>query len=237
MLWILFAGRSRLQVTLKGFYVDLKIVWRIVKIGFPALVSMMQQNLAQLALVRLMAPFGTVALAAHGIVQRVEMMIFMPAMAVGMGSGVLVGQNLGAKQPERAQTTAWRTLVLLEGLVVVCSLALLLWPGTVIRIFSSELEMVSTAGTYLRIAVAGFVATGFLAVFNQSLNGAGDTTPTMIISVAAIWLISMPLAFFLPQLTNLGSYGVRWGIACGMIFNGLVHTIYFMFGRWKRKKV
>jgi len=237
MLWALFTGRSRLRVTLKGFHIDLSAIWRIVKIGFPALVSSMQQNLYQLVLVRFMAPFGTVAVAAHGMLQRVEGLIIMPSMAVGMGSGVLVGQNLGARQSERAGKTVWLAFMMLESVIILCSVAVFLWPEAVVRIFSTEPDMVETAGSYLKIAAAGFVAIGFWTVFMHSLNGAGDTTPTMIISVVSIWLVGLPLAFFLPRIWGVGVYGVRWGIASGLICNGLIQTVYFITGRWKKKKI
>jgi putative MATE family efflux protein len=237
MLWILFTGRSRLRLTLRNFRLDLNIIWRIVRIGFPALVSMMQQNLLQLIMVRLVAPFGTTCVAAHGIVQRVQMIIIMPAMALGMGSGVLVGQNLGAGQPRRAERSAWLTVGVVEAIVVTCSLAILLWPGAIVRIFNSEPGLVATASSFLRIAVAGYVVVGFMAVFMMSLNGAGDTMPTMIFSVAMVWLVALPLAYYLPKITDLGVYGVRWGMASGMVFAGIIYPIYFMLGRWKRKKV
>jgi len=237
MLWVLFTGRSRLRLTLSNFRLDLNIIWRIFRIGFPALVSMMQQNLAQLVFVRIIAPFGTIAVAAHGIVQRVEMMIMMPAFALGMGAGVLVGQNLGAGQPRRAGRSAWLALALVEAIVVTCSLAILLWPEAVVRIFNSEPDVVATTSSFLRIAVAGYVVVGFMAVFMMSLNGAGDTIPTMIFSVVMTWLIALPLAYYLPQITDLGIYGVRWGIASAMVSGAIMYTIYFVLGRWKRKKV
>jgi putative MATE family efflux protein len=237
LLWMLFTGHSRLRLTLRSFHLDLNIIWRIVRIGFPSLVAMMQQNLSQLILVRLMAPFGTVGIAAHGIVQRVEMMIMMPTMALGMGAGVLVGQNLGAGQPKRAERSAWLAVAVVEATVVTCSLAILLWPGAVVRIFNDEPVLVATASSFLRIAVAGYVTVGFMGVFMQSLNGAGDTVPSMIFSVVMIWLVALPLAYYLPQVAGLGVYGVRWGMASGMICAGLASTIYFMSGRWKRRRV
>ena len=237
LLWVLFSGRSRLRLTMRGFHLDLNIIWRIVKIGFPSLVAMMQQNLSQLILLRLMAPFGTGSIAAHGIVQRVEMMVMMPAMSLGMGAGVLVGQNLGAKQPKRAEKSAWLAVGVVEAIVVTCSLAILLWPDAVVRIFNSEPGLVATASSFLRIAVAGYLTLGLMAVFGQSLMGAGDTVPAMIFSVAAIWLVALPLAYFLPQVTDLGVQGVRWGMASGMISTGIISAIYFMSGRWKRKTV
>ena len=237
LLWILFTGRSRLRLTLRDFSLDLNIIWRIIRIGFPALISGTQQSLAYLVLLRLMAPFGTISVAAHGIVQRVEMIAIMPAMAFGMGSGVLVGQNLGARQPRRAEKSAWLAVALVEAIVVTCSLAIFLWPGAVVRIFNAEPSLVAIASSFLRIAVAGYVVVGFMMVFMQSLNGAGDTMPTMVFGVAITWLVILPLAYYLPQFTGLGVLGVRWGMASGMLFAGLVYTIYFMLGRWKRKRV
>lgn len=237
LLWLLFTGRSRLRLTMSGFRLDLPMIWRIIKIGFPALVAMMQQNLSQLILVRLMAPFGTIAVAAHGVVQRVQMIVLMPAIALGMGAGVLVGQNLGAKQPKRAEKSAWMALAVVEAFTATCSLVILLWPGAVARIFSAEPGLVAEAVPFLRIAVAGYVAVGFMAVFGMSLNGAGDTVPTMLFNVAMIWLVALPLAYYLPRITDLGVYGVRWGMAAGMIFAGIATTAYFVSGRWKRKRV
>ncbi len=235
LLWMLFRGRSRLQLTMRNFQLDLNIIWRIVKIGFPSMVGMMQLNLSQLILLRFMASFGTAGIAAHGIVQRVEMVVMMPSMSLGIGAGVLVGQNLGANQPKRAERSAWTAVAVVEAIVVACSLAIFLWPEGVVRIFNSEPGLVATASSFLRIAVAGYVTVGFMAVFRQSLMGAGDTVPAMIISVAMIWLVTLPLAYFLPQVTDLGVLGVRWAMASGLIFSGVVSTIYFMTGRWKRK--
>ncbi len=237
LLWILFTGHSRLRLTLRNFRLDPGIIWRIVRIGFPALVSMMQRNLSHLILVRLMAPFGTISVAAHGIVQRVEMITLMPAMALGMGGGVLVGQNLGSGQPRRAEKSAWLAAAVVEAVIVTCSLAILLWPGAIVRIFNSEPGLVATTSSFLRIAVAGYMVAGFMAVFMQSLNGAGDTVPPMIISVIMIWGITMPLAYFLPQITDLGVLGVRWGMAAGMIVGAVAFVSYFRLGRWKRKRV
>ncbi len=237
MLAVLFAGRSRLQVTMRNFSLDLNIIWRITRIGFPSLISMAQRNLAQLIFVRLMAPFGTVAVAAHGLLQRVEGLFIMPSLAVGIGSGVLVGQNLGAGQPERAGKSAWRAFLLMESVMAVFAVALLMRPDPVVKLFSTEPELVATANSFIRIAAVGYLFVGFFTVFTQSINGAGDTTATMIISVTSIWAIALPLAIILPRATALGVYGVRWGMTIDFMFNGLVHMIYFICGRWKRKQV
>jgi len=236
-LWVLFSGRTRLRLTMRNFRIDPNIIWRIVRIGLPALISGIQRTFSQFFVMLLIAPFGTIPVAAHTINQRIEMILIMPAMAFGMASGVLVGQNLGAGQPERAERSAWLAVGLVEGLMVICSLVILLGAEHIVRIFNTDPGLVATASIFLRIAVAGYIVLGLMAVFMQALSGAGDTMPTMIFGAATVWLVTLPLAYFLPRVTDLGIYGVRWGMASGMIFAALIYTIYFRTGRWKHKRV
>ena len=183
-----------------------------------------------------MAPL-TVAVAAHGIVQRVEMILFMPGMAFGMASGVLVGQNLGAGQPARAERSAWLAVGLVEGIVVISSVVILVWAESIVRIFNTEPALVLVAARFLRIAVAGYVMMGFMAVLMSALSGAGDTVPPMIISVVTMGVFTLPLAYFLMNYTALGVEGVRWAMVAGMVMAAFAFIIYFRTGRWKRKRV
>ena len=122
-LWILFRGeKSRLKLTLKGFRLDLVSIWQMVKIGLPALVMGVQANLGQTVLMKIIVPFGTLAVAGHTLNQRVEMFVLMPGVGLGTGAGVLVGQNLGAKQPNRAERTGWIATAIMEGFMALCSL-------------------------------------------------------------------------------------------------------------------
>jgi len=226
-----------MRLSLKNFRLDLDIIWRIIKIGFPALVSGIQRTLSQFFIMLFMAPFGTIAVAAHSVNQRIEMILIMPGFAFGMGSGVLVGQNLGAGQPDRAERSAWLAVGLVESAMVVAAIVILVWAEGIISIFSAEPELVALGATFLRIAVAGYIVLGFMAVMMQALNGAGDTVPTMIVSMVMMWAVTIPLAYFLPKYTNLSVYGVRWGMAAGMIVGAIAYTVYFRAGRWKRKKV
>ena len=104
---VLFGGRSRLKLTFRKFRIDTNIIWRVIRVGLPSGISDIQRSLSQFFIQIFIASFGTAALAAHAIAQRLEMVFMVPAMAFGMGAGVLVGQNLGAKKPERAEKSAW----------------------------------------------------------------------------------------------------------------------------------
>lgn len=236
-LWFLMTGRSRLTLDFKDFRIDLPVIWRIIRIGFPALVSGIQRTMSQFLIMYLVSPFGTLAVAAHTVNQRIEMFFMMPSMSFGQSAGVLAGQNLGAGKPERAEKGAWIAVAIIEGFMAIGAVVLLLWAEPIVRIFNNEPELVAIAATFLRIAVVGYVTIGFMGVLTQALSGAGDTMPTMIVSLVTMWCLTLPLAYFLPQWTDLGVYGVRWAMVTGMVFPGIVLGIYFRLGRWKRKQV
>ena len=237
LLWFFFNGRTRLRLTLSNFGVDLSIIWRIVKIGIPAGVMSMQRSFGNLMLTWFMVPFGTFAVAAHSLYQKIRQVVFMPSWVLGMGSGVLVGQNLGARQPGRAERTGWAATGLAEGVMFICSVAILLWAESIICLFNPEPGLVEIASVFLRIATAGFLVVGFVGVLQRSIAGAGDTLPPMLISLVMIWAVQLPLAYFLPRVTNLGMYGVGWAIVTGVVMGAVALIIYFRLGRWKHKKV
>jgi putative MATE family efflux protein len=236
-LWALLSGRSRLRLTLSGFRLDPAMMWRIIRIGVPALVMTTQRSIGAIVLTWLMAPFGTVALAAHSLVQRVDTVLFLPSWALSAGAGVLVGQNLGARRPDRAERGAWLATALVTGWMAVGSLALLLAAEGITGIFNTEPELVASAAVFLRIAAAGYVVMALVITLGQALSGAGDTVPAMIISVLMVWAVQVPLAFLLPEIGGLGVLGVRWAIVGGTVAGGAAYLVYFRSGRWKLRSV
>jgi len=235
--WILFSGRSRLKLTLRHFRLDLGMIWRIVKIGVPASIMGMERSFGDLVLMWFMAPFGTLAIAGHALIQRMEAVLRMPCMGMGNASGVLVGQNLGAGQPERAEKSGWMAVGLGQGWALLISVAIWLWAENIVRIFNSEPAVIETAGTFLRIAATGYLFMGLYFIMQNSITGSGDTMPPMLVTMLNFWLLQVPLAFFLPEYTNLGVVGVRWAIVTGWIAGAIAYATYFRLGRWKRKKV
>lgn len=236
-MWFLYSGRTRLHLDFKGFRVDFNTIWRLLKVGIPASVSAMQRTLGNLVLIAIIGPFGTLAVAAHSINQRVEMFLQMPSMGIGQAAGVLAGQNLGALQPARAEKTGWIAAGFLTLTFTVISLAVLIWAEPIVRIFDSDPALVAVAALFLRIACANWVVMGLTNVFQSCVNGAGDTMVPMIIMLVNMWLMQIPLAYFLPKITGLGIYGVRWGIVAGTVAAAIIYTVYFRLGRWKHKNV
>ncbi len=236
-LWILQSGRSRLHLSFKGFRFDLGMIWRQVRIGIPASIMGVERTLGQLVLLSFMAPFGTLAVAAHTLGQRIEMILFMPGWGMGMGAGVLAGQNLGAGKPGRAERSGWLAAGVAEGIMITAALAIFLWAEEVSGVFSPDPDLVRTSSLFLRIAAAGYVMMGFTTVLQQCISGAGDTLPPMIFTLLTMWGVQLPVAFFLPRMTDLGVLGVRWAIVVGTAAGMVAYITYFRIGRWKRKKV
>jgi putative MATE family efflux protein len=236
-LWIFFTGKTRLRLTLKDLRPDPKFMWRILKIGIPASAMGVGKSFGDLIMTGFMIPFGTMSLAGHNLIARLESFVNMSAMGLSNGSSVLVGQNLGVGQPQRASRTGWLALGLVEGFMIICAMVLLLWSSNIIGIFNVESELLNLGVVFLRIAVAGYLGMAVVNVLQACISGAGDTLPPMIISMAMLWAVQLPLAFLLSRFTGLGALGVRWAIMIGFAVGAVAYLVYFRIGRWKSKKV
>jgi Na+-driven multidrug efflux pump len=184
-----------------------------------------------------MIPFGTLPLAAHNLISRIESFMNTPGISVGLSAGVLVGQNLGAGQPRQAAKSGWLATGLVAGFMIICSVVLLVWSENIIGLFNDEPDLVKFGAIFLRIAVAGYLGMSIVYVLQNSISGSGDTMPPMLITLAMLWVVQLPLAFLLSRYTDLGVYGVRWAIVIGLVIGAIACIVYFWGGRWKRKKV
>ncbi len=236
-LWFLFTGRTRLLLNLRSFRFDGGIMWRIVRIGIPSAVTGMGRTFGTLVLISFLSPFGTLAVAAHTLNQRIEMFINMPQMALGQAAGVLAGQNLGAEQPERAEKTGWVAAGILSVIMLFMSVIIFFSAEYIVRIFNTDPDLVVVASSFLRIACAGWLVLGLTSVFQPCLNGVGDTVIPLLIMILDMWFLEVVLAYFLPRYTTLGVYGVRWAMVSGVATAAITYGIYFKIGRWKRTKV
>jgi putative MATE family efflux protein len=237
VLWLLLSGRTRMKLALHDFHINIRTISRILRIGIPALIMQFQRSFGTLALTWFIIPFGTVALAAHSIIAKIDMALFMPSIGLGSGAGVLVGQNLGARQPERAEKGAWFAVGFVELYCIISSLVIFIWPEVVMAVFTHDKELIETGAIFLRIAVVSYIFLGPASVLQSCIAGAGDTFPNMVISIGIIWAVQIPLAYLLPHFGDLGVLGVRWAIAISTFVGAIGYTVYFYFGRWKHKRI
>ncbi|OGO05125.1 MAG: hypothetical protein A2Y60_04660 [Chloroflexi bacterium RBG_13_54_9] len=235
--YALFTGTSRLHLTFRGYRLDFRLLWQLIKIGAPASVTSMERSIAQIILIGLIAPFGDYALAAYSLTRRIEMFSHLGSQGLGQASGILVGQNLGAGKPQRAkQTVLWAV-----GYVVLTNAIfagiIFFFQTAIISIFNRDPALLPAAQAWLGIMVIGFLFHGMGQVFSQSFNTAGDTIVPMVVALATIWGIQQPLAFFLPKVGDLGQVGIAWAIVIALAARPFFYVPYFFWGRWLRVRV
>ena len=237
ILGILFSGYSRLRIRISDIRFAPRTMWRLLKVDIPAVGMNLQASFGNILLMKIIMPFGTMAVAAHSLASRVEMFLSVPGVGLGAGAGVLVGHNLGAAQPKRAVKTAWLAVGFVQAFMMACSVVILLWAEKVVGVFTTDQSVVQLGSTLLRISTAGYLVTALTYVLQNCVAGAGDTVPNMVISIGSMWAILLPMAFLLPRFTNLGIYGVRWAMAANLIVAAMASLAYFATGRWKTKRI
>jgi putative MATE family efflux protein len=236
-LFVLFTGRTQLKLHLKGMSIDFALMWRILKIGIPGVVMMAQKNLSNLIVMKLIVHYGTLAVAAHTVLQRVEMVFFIAGVGMGSAAGVLAGQNLGAGKPERAGKSGIYAIGIAESFVIIACTLAFIFPGAVISIFTMDTELIKVTTLFLRIGIVGYLMCGLEPVFLNFFTGVGDTTIPMTFEVTTTWLVLLPMALIFPRLWGLEVLGVRWAMALSFVMLTCGYVILFMTGRWKRKEV
>jgi putative MATE family efflux protein len=235
-LYILFTGRTRITVTLKNFRFDSKIIWRTVRIGIPASFSFMQRSIAELVLIWFITPFGTLAVAAQSVSQRVDQFLQNLSGGLGSAAGILAGQSLGAGRPDRAARTGWLAVVIATAISFICALVIWLWIVPILHIFTHDPDIVNTAATFLRIMIVSYLVWGLVVSLSLVLNGVGDTLVQMLTNLVTMVFVQLTLAYILPRYTSLGVYGIRWAVVVGIVLRAGIYTVYFKTGRWKHKK-
>jgi len=240
MIWglsVLVSGRGPVWVDLRNLRVDWKMMGRILRVTLPAIIQRGTPNLAMSILMRLVSAYGAPAVAAWTVTQRIFSLATIPCMGLYRSTGAMVGQNLGARQPDRAER-AVRLIAraaLLLGVVILALLAAA--APQVMAWFSDDPETIQAGTVVLRAFGLQMLAlnTGF--VFDGGLGGAGDTMSPMVLNLISIWLVQVPLAFLLPGWLGLDAYGVWIALTTGRLVQWLLMWLRFNQGKWKLQQI
>ena len=233
----LFRGVPRLKVAWRDLRPHLQTTWDLFRIGIFSAGQMLARSLMVFALFRIVATCGTAALAGYGIGMRFHQMILLPCFVLGNAAAALVGQNLGAGRPDRAVRAGWLATGIGMGINLAAAGVLMLFAGPMTAFFSSDSAVVAVGADYLRLVSPFYVFAAMGIILGRSINGAGDTVPTMIITIATLWGLQVPLAHYFSHIFEPSTTGVWWSIAISNTLNGLMTAAWFMMGRWKRLKI
>ena len=188
-------------------------------------------------MVRIIAVSGPDAIAGYTIAIRIIIFLILPAWGLSNAAATLVGQNLGAKQPDRAEKSVWITGYVNMVFMGTMGTILAIFPEFFIRLFIQDLVVVENGTLALRIISFGFLFYAFGMVLVQGFNGSGDTTTPTKINLLSFWIIEIPLAYFLAIVLNMGLTGASIAIVCAESVLAMVALYLFRKGKWKLRKV
>ena len=230
-------GKSLITLGIK----NVKVVWSTIRKLLYVTGGSAGQHLitsaSWLFMITIVAAFGSKVLAAYTISFRVIVFTILPSWGIAMAAATLVGQNLGAGQPGRAEKTVWKASFYNMVLLAIISVIFIIFAHPVIRIFSEDPVVIRHGVLALRIVFAGYIFYAYEMVIGQSFNGAGDTYTPTLLNFIAFWLIQIPLAYVLAHYTNLESTGVFLAIAISSSILALMAIYVFRLGRWKKVKI
>jgi putative MATE family efflux protein len=236
-MWVLFSGHSRVKILPHQFRVHWDVMSRLIRV---ALNGMFQYGIGQLSwlfLVRLVSTFGSVAVAGYTVAIRIFFFAILPPWGLSGAAATLVGQNLGAQKPERAEQSVWLTGFYNMVFLAAVGLVFIFFPEPIIRVFTSDPAVISFGVDCLRIICYGNLAYAYGMVMVQSFNGAGDTFTPTVVNLFGYWLFQIPVAYLLASRTSLGPQGVFYAIPIAETAIAIVGVALFRQGRWKKKRI
>jgi putative MATE family efflux protein len=234
---LLVRGRTRLRLHLRHLQPDLPLMKRILAIALPSTVQMTLRSSSRLAILALVGFYGTFATAGYGVANRLLLMALIPCFGLGNAASTLVGQNLGAGQPERSARSAWWVSAYAAGYMAIMAVLLSLFAPSLIALFDPTPQVVAHGAECLRLVAWSEVATAIGVVLASSFGGAGNTVPAMAVNLISLWGLEVALALGLSRGLGWGVTGVWWGRALANLANGLLFWLWFRQGRWKQKDV
>jgi len=242
---ILLSGRARIAIpsissrrgSLRDLRPDLPLMWHIIKIALPSTIQMTLRSTSRLAILAIVGLYGTFATAGFGVANRILLIALIPGFGLGNAAATLVGQNLGAAQPHRAERSAWWVAAYNVSLLAAFAAVFLAFTRPLIAVFDPTPEVVDLGSQCLRIVAPSLIFSAVGVVLARGFDGAGNTVPAMFVNLLTLWGMEVPLSYGLSQWTGLGITGVWVGRALANTANGLLFALWFRLGRWKRKKV
>lgn len=235
--WRLYEGRGELALRLKHFSWDAPLMRQLVGIAAPAGFQYLVPTASWLGLMRIVAVFGGAAIAGYTIAIRIIVFVLLPAWGLSNAAATLVGQNLGAKQPERAEKSVIACGFYNMAFLVTVSVGLILFAEPLVRLFTQEDAVVRVAVECLRILSYGYGFYAWGMVLIQAFNGAGNTRIPTLVNFACYWLFQLPLAYAWATWWKGGVAGVFWAVPMAEFLLAGIAYVLFRRGGWKKTVV
>lgn len=235
-LWYLFDGRGRLQFQFRNLAIAPPLVKRMLIISAGGVGQFLIATSSWIIIMRIIALYGSTAVAAYTIALRMFEFVWLPSWGLGNAAATLVGQNLGAQKPRRAEQSTWRAARYNTIFMTVVGILLIAFAPTIVGLFSSDDEVLRYGISCLRILGVGVPMYAIGMIITQALNGAGDTTTPTVINFVCFWMLQIPLAYWLASNISMGPNGVFLAIVLSESLVTVLSVVIFRLGRWKHQQ-
>ena len=236
-LWMLMRGNGKIVVHPHEFRVNIAVMLRLLRLSIGGIFQYLVQVASWVGLIRIIAVFGSAAVAANTLGIRIIVFAILPSWGMSNAAATLVGQNLGAHRPDRAERSVWRTGFYNMVFLGAVGLLFIAFAGPIIGIFTTDPAVVPLAVSCLRYLSYGYISYAYGMVVVSALNGAGDTMTPTLLNFIAFWLCQIPLAYLLAFHTGLGVRGAFIAVVVSDSLLAAMGILWFRTGRWKRVQV
>jgi len=236
-LWFLFSGRGRVKIDWRRARIDFEVMMRMIRISLGGMFQFLVATASWVGLMRMVAMFGDAALAGYTVALRIIVFAILPSWGMSNAAATLVGQNLGAKKPERAERSVWVTGFANMCFLGIVAIMFVTFSERLIGIFTTDPDVVPYGVACLRFISYGYIFYAYGMVMVQSFNGAGDTSTPTLINLCCYWLIQIPLAYSLAVPFGFGAKGIFAAITIAESLLAVVAMVAFRRGRWKTREV
>jgi MATE family, multidrug efflux pump len=236
-LWMLTSGRGRVRVRRSQMRLDFEVMMRLVRLSLGGTFQYLVQMASWIGVVRIMSAFGSAAVAANTLGIRIVVFAILPSWGMSNAAATLVGQNLGAGKPERAERAVWRTGFYNMLFLGAVGVVFITFAGPIVRVFTSDPAVVPLAIDCLRYLSYGYISYAYGMVVVAGFNGAGDTLTPTVLNLIAFWACEIPVAYVLAFPAGMGPRGVFISVVVGDSLLALLAVLWFRRGRWKRQMV
>jgi putative MATE family efflux protein len=233
----LLRGTERIHVLARHLRLNLGVLWRLLRVSLTGILQFTIANASWIGLMRIISLFGAAAVAGYTVAIRILIFYILPSWGLSNAAATLVGQNLGAKRPDRAEQAVWRTGLYNMIFLGAVGVFFFVFAKPVVKLFIHDPAVTPIAATALRILSCGNVGYAYGMVMLQAFNGAGDTVTPTIVNFFGFWVLELPLAYWLAVREGMHTYGALVAIVVAECSIAAASIVLFRRGRWKKQQI